>query len=319
MYLNRVNKAFFLIALLGSVFSSAQAPQPHLFRVVHYSMKSMDPLDFISLSEIYGYQYSEAGYEKVIEQGYLDSNASGGSNYHLLSANKRALFLERCGIEESDCLYLMDFNSNEVEIMEIQDLKASAFLNVYESGARGPFPEYYYMIGLEIPSENIQNDGSSKYGGSLAMFGQDNPFLPEQLELMEFDSISCASIPSFLDYFPKTDTSCHCFEYRNDSMNFYVHEFNSAYLYPTSRGLLILNSGDSSLVRQMNFRDSEGSYLPRLNVKGRRHRFNQWTGSLLKYKGPIVLGYIGFSFGCERLHFTDSMEAPIYILCDNRH
>lgn len=318
-YLNRVKKLALFFAFFSALIAFGQAPEPHLFRVVHYEMESLPGIDFLSLSEIYGYQYSEEGYEKVIERAYLDSNVQGGLNYHELSPAKRALFLERCGIKESDCLYLIDLHTNQVERLEVQSLKASAFLNVNDFGSPGPFPEYYYMIGLEIPSEQISKEGNSHYGQALAMFGPENPFKLNGLQQIEFDSIPCPSIPNFSSYFPKSDTTCRCFHYEYDSLSYYVHEVNSIYLYPSARNVLVLHQNDSSLVQNLEFRDSEGSYLPRLNVKGRANTSPQWTGEMLKDKGPVLLGFIGYSFGCERLHFTDSTQEPIYILCDNRH
>lgn len=314
-----MKKIALLVVFLSGLIVFGQAPEPHLFRVVHYEMRDLPGIDFLSLSEIYGYQYSEEGYEKVIEQAYLDSNASKALNYHELSPKKRALFLKRCGLKESDCLFIMDLNSNELTRMEVQNLKASAFLNVYDFGSPGPFPEYYYMIGLEIPSELISKEGQSQYGQALAMFGKENPFVLDELEPMVFDSIPCSTIPNFASYFPKSDSTCRCFFFENDSLNYYVHEYNSIYLYPSARNVLVLNKQDSSLVRNLEFRDTEGSFLPRLNVKGRSNTSKQWTGELLKNKSPVVLGFIGYSFGCERLHFTDSAQDPIYILCDNRH
>lgn len=314
-----MKKIALLVVFLSGLNVIGQAPEPHLFRVVHYDMRDLPGIDFLSLSEIYGYQYSEEGYEKVIEQGYLDSNASKALNYHELSPEKRALFLKRCGIKESDCLFLLDLNSNEITRMEVQDLKTSAFLNIYDFGSEGPFPEYYYMIGLEIPSDLISKQGQSQYGQALAMFGPQNPFVPNGLERIEFDSIPCPSIPNFTTYFPKSDSTCRCFLYEYDSLSYYVREYNSIYLYPSARNVLVINPKDSSLLRNLEFQDSEGSYLPRLNAKGRENTSRQWTGEMLKDKGPILLGFIGYSFGCERIHFTDSTQDPIYILCDNRH
>jgi hypothetical protein len=288
----------------------------NVFQVRDFEIDSTLAFNFISLSEIYPQSYE--GIPPVLDEVYLQTQTKISQNYHELAPSNRALFLQRTGLLEGDCVYLKNPRSGEVKEISISDLPLVAFLNLYDNSSSYPFPEYYFMIGFRLP-EFGENKIKSHFSGGLAAIGTENPFVLEPLDRMIFDSIPISQWP-VVDSIPFTQIAADekAYLYENEGFKFFVKDGGSLN-FPYQRALLVFDKISNEFVISKLYSDREGSYVTRLKVEGSGDYFQQYTGKLLTNRGPILLGFIGFSFGCESIQFVDPSEKVIYILCDNRH
>lgn len=312
-----MKKLVFLIlffSLTTSTWSHAQPSKESLLQMISYEMSDFPLVHFVSLSELYGYHEKDS--LSVVLKKYRDGPSVKNQNFHELAPAQRKLFLERCGIQESECLYLYDLGLNKLSQFEVQDLKAVAFLNFYESRSDYDIPEYYFHIGFEIPHEKLDAN-HEKYGIRFGQIAKLNPFVKEGVKALEFDSVSCDEWRNYDSLAANIDTSCNCFE-AFDGDYFYRVLGHGRSAFPSSRYLVIMDSSNH-VISARHYHDSEGSYLPGLDIRGSQYSQKQWSGRLLKNQGPFIYGFIGYSFGCAGVEYIKPGIPPSYVLCDNRH
>ena len=269
------------------------------------------------------YPWSEHPDSLAIEDKHLGDIVYEYDNYHLLSEEYRTRFLKRMGITEEDQIFVYSIPLDSIESFLVKDIPLIAMLSPY--GPQGPARQYDYMIGFELLDGQLKGG----YYNSLVYVGESNPFVQGELTPIYWEEIKINKFPAddmssedsiaYHRYQPSEPVNCYFFKYKE--FEYYVRNIGKGKGIST-RHVRAVNAKKNEVTFNGIYHDSEGTYLLSLNgvenvLYGSKK--NQWTGRLFKEKPPVILGFLGVSFGCPRIDFLDDEMAPIYIRCDNRH
>lgn len=266
---------------------------------------------FISVSDIYnGENTIPADFLKKQKEVPFEKMA-----YTELDGTYRKKMLDALHITENDWLYLYNYETNKLEKIPVSKLKAAAYLSPY-MGETDEIDAESYMIGFQIDTQK-GDDIFDKYMNVIAYFGSKNPFVENQMKMIEWKKVG-ADIQK--KYFPGSTLKYGgTYQYQYENLTYYVQDFLEEY-GPRERKLVVINDHNEKIF-ETTFTIEDGAEFNPLEKTPNEETnyYAQWTGRLFKGKAPVVFNFTTPSFGCHAITFLDKEKTVLPINCDNRH
>ncbi|KAB2807060.1 hypothetical protein [Phaeocystidibacter luteus] len=283
-------------------------------------------LGHVPLSDDFRFDWEDE--HPIIAEAYLDSGYSE-TNYHEMTPENRAVFLDSVRIAEDDTLYIYASQNDDVIRLPVSELKLTAYVNVYDQGGSS-YKSYDYIIGFELPELGMLKRGTGGYFG-LGAIGKENPFVAGRMENL-FWSESKEVQLTIEDAFKYPDLTI-------DSVDFtYYAEWENLRIYTAdyylaqehSRGtrywlfgrvLKVMDKSSGDEICNYWIQDGESTGLtPRTMAEHRDSLTSyQFIGQLFKDGPPALYGMAWESFGCESVFLIEPRKRQVYTRCENRH
>lgn len=271
----------------------------HLFNINYFSTNdSLRTNDvFISISDIY--------YDS------LPIPFENSRNFELPS-NYRERLLKSIKLNENDTLYLYNYEFNKLKKIPINELISTAYLNPYLSD-KDERSYQDYMIGFRL-EENMSFD-NRKYSNTFAYFGNENPFVENQMVRVEWERINAKDLPNQLKTV-NIQTQSDIYKFKHNNKTYFLQDLieNEGI---KERILTILDE-KNNIIFNKKYIKGEGAEFQDVNPKN-EYRDYQWTGDLLRNQPSVIFGFLSESFGCESITFLKKNFSNLHINCDNRH
>lgn len=279
---------------------------------------------FSSFSDIY--HLSDAPDSSAIPN--LQKIGADELNSIRLEGKYRTQFLKATHISESDSVYVLDYENNSQYAFLVKDLKVVANISPYED--MGPnenaaeLSQYSYRIGFELDAKVLQ-PADEYFQYTIISVGKSNPFTKEALVPIKWTKIEDSKypirkiniddVPRFVGVRIK-----HTYTFEKFDLEYFIQVYaHNEYGNELSR-LIVLNKKTGGVIVDEIYGSFEGSESAPLNyIEADNTTVMQWTGNLLKGRGPVVFGFEYPSFGCSSLTVLDKTGERIYFNCDNRH
>ena len=272
-----------------------------------YDKKESISTGFIPLTDTF--PWSDNKDSIVIAKDFIGSNIE--KRYHTLKSDFRKRFLKILNINESDNVYIYNYEIDSTYIFKVQELPILAHITQYNSDD-DPCEKEDYLIGFDL--ENKFNLGNkTSYYNSLVYVGVENPFNKNSLKPIIWNIIS----PNNFNNIKKTLKL-----EKIKITNLYKFQMNKMdYCLINKNRLIILNTDNNEILTDTTFEEGESASFAPISFVGQKNEngFMQWTGNLFKNKPPVFFGFLYQSFGCENISFIEKHQNSIYIKCDNRH
>lgn len=276
------------------------------------TMQRKDLMDtFISVSDIYNdknavpadllKKQKELPFEKV--------------SYIELDGSYRKKMLDAIHITENDSLYLYNYETNSLQKIPVNKLKATAYLSPYIVEGDEVDSESY-MLGFQIDTQK-GTDIFDKYMNVIAYFGSKNPFVENQMKMIKWEKAE-ADIQK--KYFSGSNLKYgSTYQSKYENLTYYVQDLLEEY-GTQERRLVVINDKNEKIFEK-TFTISDGAEFNPLEKmeNAENHYYAQWTGRLFKGKAPVVFNFTSPSFGCPAITFLDKEKTELTINCDNRH
>lgn len=235
-----------------------------------------------------------------------------------LSDLYRKKLLKGTGFKESDTLYIFNYQSNTLEKLPLNTLKAVAHLNGYTSEGE-EIADHYYQVGFELNTLRTSDKEPDPTNYSFAYIGTENPFSEQPLKQIKWKKISATEFPNN-DVKRKSDLKTKgVYQYTDGNLIYYLQDQKSDD-YLEERTLIVLNEKRKIIYKNTFDNSDEGSALTHLNgIENQEYTDYQWTGKLFKNKPPVIFDLVNSSFGCPEIIFLDQSYPRFFINCDNRH
>lgn len=227
-------------------------------------------------------------------------------HYHILTPERRQTMLAKSEISEQDTIYVYAVGASEVLKFPVSEMKIVAFLNIYWH--ESPAWSFEYVVGFQL--DGLDELENREYWGGLVYVGTENPFEPKNLIRLDFKELALEEklkLEAKLDSIPLQAARIQ----RIDSLVYLAFGLNPQNEYATISRLLVFDEHISEIVYDESFRDSESRYPTQYGT--------QFTGSILKNRPPVIMGFYDYTFGCPSINFLGKDQEPIWIRCDNRH
>jgi len=301
-------KSLLVLGFLLILCLALQSQELSLYRLDSFDKGNNEYADFVSLTD--SYPFSDHPDSALIDEKYLGYNNFEITGYHVLSASKRGQFLKTLQISESDSLYIFLFASDTVVTFPVDELKLIAHLSQYSH--EGAIGQYEYLIGFEF-EESMLRQLEVAYESELVFIGNENPFVKGQIKPLLLKRAGDFTVEA------GTFNVGQKFIYEAKNMTFHVENIESGGLW--GRHVVVIENATMNILFDRNYFDRESSYMNPLSIAGELNEdgIYQWTGAILKGKPAMVVGFLGYSFGCESIDFIGESEPSIWIKCDNRH
>ena len=319
--MNSIGRITIGVFLLSTLMTEAQ--DLYLYSLGSFESEDIEAVGFLSLSD--GYGFKEVTSKSFIDKDYLGDMNHGNENFHVLSKENRAAFLEEMWIDDSLSLYVRSLVRDSTFVFPVNELRVVAFLSPYAYG-EGIEP-YDYMVGFEIPYNMFSSKGEEEiYGEAIACFAYESPFVDGGLVAIEWEEY-VGKLPDSCDIeveeYWSTDflMDAKSYSFNHEGLTYYLTDQEADNLI-LARRLLIYEDETSTCVFKRTYWESEGTYLLPLNGTDEYYMdyILQWTGLLFKDQPEVVFGFEGHSFGCPYISLIGhSNRDPIPIFCDNRH
>ncbi|NVK26531.1 MAG: hypothetical protein HWE14_00740 [Flavobacteriia bacterium] len=264
----------------------------------------------------------------IIADTYLDSGHTE-SNYHEMTPEHRAVFLDSVHIAEEDTLYIFATQLEEVLRLPVSDLKLTAYVNVYDQGG-SEYKSYDYIIGFELPEIGLLKRGSGGNFG-LGAVGKENPFVAGRMENMYWSESKDLqlTVEDAFDYPDLTIDSidltytCQWQNVQIYTADYYLAQEHSRgtryWLFGRVIKAVDNPSGDEICTYWIQEGESTG-LTPRTLVAHRDSLDSyQFVGQLFKDGPPALYGMAWESFGCESVFLIEPRKRQLYTRCENRH
>lgn len=291
------------------------------YRCASYGWGDGTAINFVSLAD--GFVFRDHKDSLVIAEKYLGNNKIIDDNYHQLDSIHRHRFLSQAGIRETDKIFVFDFNLDTVFVFPVKNQEITAFITPY--GTYKPIPQFDYMIGFDLTNDFIKlNYTTAEYSTNLVYVGPGNPFVTGKVEKIKWKISNVSDFPN--EKMSKSDREkssryqpIDCYSYSSGDYVYYLRNLTHNNIF-VGRHLLVLKNNNDVKLSNFYF-ETEGSYLTPLNNVDQFSGIEafQYTGAIIRMKPRIVFGFLGQSFGCNKIDFISKDEPSIYIRCDNRH
>lgn len=301
-----------------------EAPQnPERPEIVLFDLQSSDDrpkLGFISLSDID--RLSENDDSLAIPD--VSAWTYDSAQYFQLDPAYRKRFLHRTGISENDAVFMYDYDADKLVSIPVKKLRVVASLNIYVSPDEAPFSQFDYMIGFEVDRSLLKGFKDLYFNTVLVSIGKESPFVRGQLKPIRWRKTKRSDFPlakmsrkgrAQLEK-KKAGNVYSC---TVDSLQYVVQElFHND--RNDSRCLLVLNKKTDRVIFERIYEEGESAGLAPLNYTNPDYgNKEQWAGNLFQNRGPVLFGFVYYSFGCPEISFLEKNAHEIYINCDNRH
>lgn len=276
------------------------------------TMQRKDLMDtFISVSDIYNdknavpadflKKQKEIPFEKM---GYVE-----------LDGTYRKKMLDGIHVTEGDSLYLYNYETNKLQTVPVNKLKAVAYLSPYTVEG-DEIDSDSYMVGFQIDTQK-GNDIFDKYMNVIAYFGNKNPFVENQMKMIKWEKAG-ADIQK--KYFAGSSLKYGgTYQYKYDNLTYYLQDLLEEY-GTQERKLVVINDRNEKIFEKTFVLEEGGDFNPLEKTDNEEtNYYAQWTGKLFKGKAPVVFNFMTASFGCPVITFLDKEKTELSINCDNRH
>ncbi|WET49632.1 hypothetical protein PYS58_00560 [Chryseobacterium indologenes] len=282
----------------------------HIFNVS--TMQRKELMDtFISVSNIYNDKNAvPADFLKKQKELPFDK-----VSYIELDGTYRKKMLDGIHITENDSLYLYNYETNKLQKIPVNTLKAVAYLSPYTVEG-DEVDSDSYMLGFQVDTQK-GTDIFDKYMNVLAYFGSKSPFVENQMKMIKWEK---AGTDIQKKYFPGSTLKYGgTYQYKYENLIYYVQDFLEEY-GTQERKLVVINDHNEKIFEK-TFTIEDGAEFNPLEKTGNEetHYYAQWTGNLFQGKAPVVFNFTAPSFGCPAITFLDKEKTELSINCDNRH
>ena len=266
---------------------------------------------------------------KLIDPEQLTDFDAKTRNYHVLNAERRALFLKLNGVEESDNIYIYDYQEDAVSIRTVRSRRLVGVLSAYSY--EPPFLPEEFQVGLEVGEDVLVGAQQSGPPHSWVHFGRQNPFMLGQMRRVVWTDIASPQFPAprdgSKDSAAKSTTAKRAavegakvtvqrtFKTSSSGYDIYVQDYVVGNLQ--HRHLAATKIGDKTVLFERLYTEGEGRDLT--GLKDAQGRAVQWVGTPLKNFPPIIFPMVYESFGCPVYLFIHRQKRSLYLNCDNRH
>ncbi len=233
------------------------------------------------------------------------------------SKQQRRIFLEKMNYSEQDTIFIYDLESQLVKKRLIKDTPLMACINIYSQVSEQYKEQDYYDWDYEFGF----NLGETTYQG-FAVVGGENPFVEKGLKPLIFNEMSVDSVKAFKesgvlasDWGSDSTLIASIAHYEDINLFACIDANGNGW-----KDLIVYNSRRKEFVPIYQEEGESTAKYP-LKLKGSKADYDsfQTIGRLFKEKPPVAFGFTSESFGCESIYFLSKDEAPLTILCDNRH
>ena len=304
--------------MLSTAMDEEELERPNLDTLNIYSLYSIESdgkyRSFISLSDIYK--------DSITVPPEILANQENESFERLkrieLPEFYRKKMLRGTGLQETDTLFLYNYEHNSLQKIQLKNLKAVAQLNLYSSEGDKIY-DYYYMIGFELNDHKNTEEEAFLNDLTFAAIGKENPFAQEQLQSIVWTKIPAAEFPKNTLLKLNNLEIERSLKYENKDLIYYLQDWKSAD-YLRYRKLIVLNKKKEPIYSRLFNNSDEGSGLTQLNgIDEPESNYYQWTGKLFKNKPPVFFDLVNSSFGCPEILFVSQSHPRLFINCDPRH
>jgi len=269
---------------------------------------------FVNVSETY--------FENKNTQHSIISRYSTKDTIRIHREGKESLF-RTMKLAATDTLFIYDLEQDKIHKYLVKNLPLIACVNGYVGDLSDEdWTEYEYEFGFDLGKINISTT-------NFAYIGLINPFQTNMITSMLWEEIGIEDFPIKFDdsivdkdirFWFDGSTVVNAYHFKTISYAYYVQHLAVNGII-NFRHVVVLDSKTNQSIFNKVFLDSESSFLIPLNIKNTASEYieKQWTGAIFKNKPPILYGFSGQSFGCVGISFINENEAPIQLLCDNRH
>ncbi|MDR2235085.1 MAG: hypothetical protein LBE92_03095 [Chryseobacterium sp.] len=268
---------------------------------------------FISVSDIYD-EPNPVPEEMIKNQKQLSFDQL---KYIELDAQYRKKMLNAIRLTENDFLFIYNYESNKLEKLPINKLKAVAYLSLYASEGE-EVDGYSYMLGFKVNSQKSSDASYGLYNNTVAAFGSISPFVENKMKPVQWEK---AAPEISKKYFSGSTLEYgKTYQAQYEDLTYYLQNFSKEG-QTAERKLIVLNGKKEKIFETSFSNENEGEEFYPLNqveMEGDEY-VSQWTGYLLKGKPVTIFGFLSESFGCPAITFLDRKEPEINIQCDNRH
>lgn len=277
---------------------------------------------FISLSDIDHLSENEdsLAIPDVSEWSYAEAK------YVQLDSKYRKRFLARTSISENDRVFIYNYASDLLVSVPVKELKVAACLSLYVGENETPFSQMDYHIGFEVSQSLLKDFKETDFNHTLVYVGKENPFIRGQMKPMKWKKMDVKQFPlakmrgvgrARIRKLARGKTMVYA--YTRDSLSYFVREMFEDEIQ-VSRCVVVWNKQTDQLVFERIYEESEGAGFAPLNAQDPESEYlEQWNGQLLKNRGPVLFGWMYYSFGCPEISFLGKNAGDSYINCDNRH
>ncbi|KPE52416.1 hypothetical protein [Chryseobacterium indologenes] len=237
--------------------------------------------------------------------------------YLELDTQHRKKMLDAIHLTENDFLFIYHYETNQLEKLPINTLKAVAYLSPYVSEG-DEIEGYSYMLGFKVHSQKSSDESYGLYNNTVAAFGNKNPFAENKMKPIKWKKadpeVSKKYFQGGKPEYGKT------YQAQYDDLTYYLQDFLENGQI-SERKLVVLNAKKEQVFEKSFVKEGEGEeFYPLNGVEMDVADYNsQWTGYLLKGKPIVIFGFLSQSFGCTVITFLDKKEPAMEIKCDNRH
>lgn len=304
-----VHPFLFLLFVCGFIVRSTSQD---LFSITGYDKPNKEQIAFISLSELIDINENKdilappdyEGDEGLVEQ--LD--------FFTLAKKRREQFLTRAHIAETDKVFIYSYARNKLLSVPVHKLPLVACLTIY--GANESYTAFDFMIGFALDTAMLTSL-EPYYENTLVYIGKKNPFAMTPLKPVVWQPVGQQDFPATGPVSYDTSYAGLCvpgemYRFESDGLQYFLQDFNRTSDKKLSvKHLLVMDAKTKKTICTKNYYDGESASFAPL--------YNQWTGTLLKNKPPVILGFHWVTFGCPHISMISPTESDIYIKCDNRH
>lgn len=236
-------------------------------------------------------------------------------SYIELDDSYRKKMLDGIHITENDSLFLYNYETNTLQKIPLNKLKAVAYLSPYTSEG-DEIDQDSYMLGFQIESQK-GNDIFDKYTNVIAYFGAKNPFVENKMRMIKWEKAS-ADIQK--KYFAGSTLKYGgTYQYKYENLTYYVQDLLEEY-GTQERKLVVINDHNEKIFEKTFTIGDGAEFNPLEKMENTEtNDYAQWTGRLFKGKAPVVFNFTAPSFGCPVITFLDKEKTVLDINCDNRH
>lgn len=276
------------------------------------TMQRKDLMDtFISVSDIY-HDKNAVPADFLKKQKELPFEKMG---YIELDGAYRKKILDGIHVSEGDSLYLYNYETNKLQTVPVNKLKAVAYLSPYTMEGE-EIDSDSYMIGFQIDTQK-GNDIFDKYMNVIAYFGNKNPFVENQMKMIKWEKAGADIQKKYFTGSPLKYGGTY--QYKYDNLTYYLQDLLEEY-GTQERKLVVINDRNEKIFEK-TFVLGEGADFNPLEKTDNEETnyYAQWTGKLFKGKAPVVFNFMTGSFGCPVITFLDKEKTELSINCDNRH
>lgn len=266
---------------------------------------------FVSVSDIY------KDPQPIQEEAFKNKkNVSPDEmRYIELDPQHRKKMLDGLKLTENDSLYLYNYQSNTLQKVSLNKLKAVAYLDFYSMEGEEADPSSY-MVGFQIEAQKPQDIGS-KYENAIAYFGNKNPFIENKMQAIKWKKTDAAASEKYFSHSKLKVAQSYQATYEN--FTYYLRNYLIDGMVGERQLVVVNDRNEKIFEKTITTAGMDAELAPLNGIDTDGANTLQWTGYLFKGKPPVFFGFIAPYFGCPSISFLNKNEKDFTVNCDNRH